>query len=86
MCLDAATGREIWKERIKGSYAASLIYADGRIYCFSREGKTVVYKAGSEFEVLAENELDEGCMASAAFSDGALYLRTITSLYRIQED
>lgn len=86
MCLKAATGKEIWKEHIRGNCAASPIYADGRIYTFNRDGKATVFKADREYEVLAENELDSGFMASPAVSGRALFLRTKTHLYRIQSE
>ena len=35
------------------------------------------------YSVLATNILDEGCMASPAVFDGAIYLRTKTHLYRL---
>ncbi len=84
-CLDAHTGELIWKKRLGGNFSASLLYADGRIYCFDQEGKTTLLKASREFEVLAENQLDEGFMASPAVSGDALFLRTRTHLYRIEE-
>ena len=37
------------------------------------------------FKKLAENQLDEGCMASPAVSGNTLYLRTRTHLYAIEE-
>ena len=33
-CLEAATGQVVWTERIGGKYAASPVYADGRLYFF----------------------------------------------------
>ena len=42
-------------------------------------------EAGREFKVLAENFLDDGFMASPAVDGRALYLRTRTHLYRIEE-
>jgi len=84
-CLEAATGKEVWKGRIGGNYMASPIYADGRIYCFSVQGKTVVLKAGRAYQVLAENRLESGFMASPAVCGKALILRTKTHLYRIEE-
>ncbi len=82
-CLDAATGQTVWRERLKGKFAASLVYAQGQIYCADQEGKTTVLKAGRTFAVLAENTLESGCMASPAVSDAALFLRTQTHLYCI---
>jgi outer membrane protein assembly factor BamB len=84
-CLDFATGKELWQERVGGEYAASLLYADGRIYCFSQDGKATVLEPGREFKVLATSKLADGFMASPAVTDRALYLRTKSALYRIEE-
>ena len=50
----------------------------------NRDGKTTVLAAGRELKQLAVNELSEGCMASPAASEGAIYLRSATHLYRIE--
>jgi outer membrane protein assembly factor BamB len=83
-CLEAATGDELWSERVRGNYSASPLVAGGRVYFFSEEGKTTVIEAGRQFKVLAENELPDGFMASAAVAGKALFLRTKKSLYRIE--
>ena len=83
-CLEAATGKEIWQERVEGEYYASLLYGDGNIYCFNQEGKITVLKAGRMFEVRATNTLDDGFMASPAVAGKALILRTKKNLYRIE--
>jgi hypothetical protein len=83
-CLETATGRELWKQKIGGHYAASPIYADGRLYFCNQEGKTTVIKPGRSYELLATNSLETGCMASPAVSGQALLLRTKTHLYRIE--
>lgn len=84
-CWDAATGRVVWSERVGGQYSAAPLAAAGRIYLFSEEGKTTVIAAGPEFRKLAENQLGDGFMASPAVSGQALYLRSRTQLYRIEE-
>ena len=83
-CLEAATGQSVWAERIGGKYAASPVYADGRLYFFSQQGTTTVLKPGRTFEVLATNTLANGFMASPAVSGKAFFLRTKTHLYRIE--
>lgn len=85
-CLEIATGREVWTQRIGGHFAASPIYADGRIYFCSQEGKTTVIEPGRSYNLLAANTLDTGCMASPAVAGKALFLRTKTHLYRIEAD
>lgn len=85
-CLEVATGKEVWKETIGGHFAASPIFADGRLYFCNQEGKVTVLKPGRTFEPLAANTLEIGCMASPAVSGKALFLRTKTHLYRIESD
>ncbi len=82
-CLDAKTGEVHWQERIGGTYSASPLFADGKIYLLSEQGTTVVLRAGKSYKLLAKNVLDERALASLAAVDGTLYLRTEKHLYRI---
>jgi len=82
-CLEAASGKTVWRERVGGNCIASPIQDGERIYIFSLSGKTTVIRAGRTFEKLAENPLDAGFMASPAVADDSLFLRTKTHLYRI---
>ena len=84
-CIEARTGKEVWRNRVEGNYSASPVFADGRIYVFSEEGKTTALATGREFKVLAENKLEDGFMASPAIAGKAFFLRTRTSLYRLEE-
>jgi outer membrane protein assembly factor BamB len=83
-CLNTATGEVVWKERIGGDFAASPLAAHGRIYFCDARGKTTVIAPGDKLEILAQNELADGCMASPAPVGKALILRTKTSLYRVE--
>ncbi len=83
-CIDARTGEAKWAERAGGEYSASLLAANDLVYFCDEEGLTTVVKAAPEFEVVAENHLEEGLMASPAVSDGALILRTKTHVYKVR--
>jgi outer membrane protein assembly factor BamB len=83
-CVEAKTGHIVWKERIGGKYAASPIYADGRLYFFSQQGTTTVLRPGRTFQPLATNTLANGFMASPAAAGKAFFLRTKTHLYRVE--
>jgi outer membrane protein assembly factor BamB len=83
-CVEAKTGQLVWTSRLDGSYSASPVSAEGRIYFVSEEGKATVIEAGREFKVIAENTLDDGSLASPALDGRALFLRTRTHLYRIE--
>lgn len=82
-CMDAKTGDIIWQERLGGTFAASPVWAEDRLYCLADDGKTTVLAAGREFKVLAENPLNEPCQASPAISDGQILIRTAKRLYCI---
>ena len=84
-CLDAKTGRAFYgPQRLKpGTYSASPVVADGRVYVTSEEGVTSVYRAGPVFELLAENALDEYTLSSPAVSNGQIFVRTSGALYAI---
>ncbi len=82
--VDVKTGDVVWQKRIGGEYSASPVFADGRIWFFSEEGKTTVMKPGRTAEVLAESQLGDGFLASPAISGRAFFLRSRTNLYRVE--
>lgn len=83
--FDALTGKPFYaQERIpaQGSYYASPIVADGRIYVFSLDGKATVVKAGGEKpEVLHQANFGERIAGTPALVEDKMYLRTQTKLY-----
>jgi outer membrane protein assembly factor BamB len=83
--LDAQTGKELYgPQRLKpGTYSASPVAADGKIYVTNEDGLTTVFKAGPKFEILAENRMEEYCLSTIAISEGQLFLRTDKALYAI---
>lgn len=84
-CMDAKKGDVYWSERLDGNFSASPILADGKIYFQSEEGTGFVVKAGTKFELLATNAMNEKSLASYAVADGAIYLRTEKHLYKIEK-
>jgi len=84
-CVDATSGTDRWFERLSGEYSASPLAAAGRLYFFSQTGVATVLADGDNYQELARNSLDGRFMASPAVADNALFLRTDTHLYRIEE-
>ncbi len=84
-CLDARSGKLHWRQRLGGGFSASPVYADGRIYFLNESGETSVIKPGTSFELLARNQISGRTLASIAVADGAIFLRTATHLYRIEQ-
>ena len=83
--VEARTGALVWQSRVGGTFSASPVYAAGRIYMFDEDGRTTAIEAGREYKMLAQNELENGFMASPAIAGDAFFLRTTRDLYRIEE-
>lgn len=84
-CVNALTGEIHWQQRLGGNHSASPVFAGGRIYFQNEEGVTIVVAPGTDYRELARNRLDGSTLASMAVSDGAIFIRTDTHLYRIEE-
>ncbi len=80
-CYNAGNGEQIWSQRLRGNFTASPVAADGRIYTVGERGVMHVVAAADQFELLAENPLGEGCLATPAVADGDLIVRTESMLY-----
>lgn len=85
MCVDAQSGEVIYKERVGGNFSASPIMVGHKIYYTNEAGVTTVIASGRQYKVLAENDLGERTLASAAVVGNALIMRTADAIYRIEE-
>ena len=84
-CMDLATGKTHYgPERLRmGTYSSSPLLADGKLYLTNEDGVTSVVKAGTAFEVLAENVLEGFTVSSPAAASGQIFIRTSSHLYAI---
>ncbi len=81
--LNAGTGEIEWQERLEGTFSASPVASDGRIYWLNEDCDTVVIAAGPRFEILARNSLEGRCQASMAAAPGLLFIRSDRYLYAL---
>ena len=84
-CLELKTGKQVYgPERLTpGTYSASPVLADGKIYITSEDGVASVYRAGPKFEVLSVNNMEDYTLSSIAVKEGQLFLRTAGWLWVI---
>ncbi len=83
-CIDVKTGKDLSKHNLNSKFWGSLVHAGDRLYITSTEGETFVLAAKPSFEQLARNPLgDEDTRASAAISNGRIYIRTYQHLWCI---
>jgi len=86
-CLNAKTGETLFTQRlpgIRGVYA-SIVGASGKVFIVGRDGSAVVLKDSDQFELLAENQLDDLIDATPALAGGQLFLRGKQHLYCIEK-
>ena len=86
-CLDATTGELKYRSRLGsgGGYSSSPVVANSNVYVASERGTIIVFSTGDKLEVLAKNDLGERVMATPAFVDGRIYVRTDEHLYAFGE-
>jgi outer membrane protein assembly factor BamB len=81
--IEAKTGEERAAMRLGGSFVASPVIAGDFLYACDEDGATTVVRASLPPTFVAKNHLREGMRASPAVAEGAIYLRTYHSLYKI---
>jgi outer membrane protein assembly factor BamB len=82
--LDGPTGKMLKQGRLAGAldtYYSSPVAGDGKVYLLSQPGKSTIIRAGAEWEVIHQADMEEECYATPALVDGKIYLRTRGSLY-----
>jgi outer membrane protein assembly factor BamB len=82
-CVEGATGKTVWQERVGGSYFSSPVCVDGKLYAADNTGGMAVIATGRSFDKLAQNELGEGVYATPAIHQGAMYIRTYGHLISV---
>jgi outer membrane protein assembly factor BamB len=81
------TGERVYQERIEGggSFSASPVAADGKLYLASEDGDVFVVKAGPKYELLARNHVGQILMATPAISDGTIFIRGLKDVIAIRQ-
>ncbi|MCA9120817.1 MAG: PQQ-binding-like beta-propeller repeat protein [Planctomycetaceae bacterium] len=82
-CLDRATGKIVWQQRIGGNFYSSPICVDGRIYCIDLDGVMVVIAAADKYEELSRVTLGHPTSATPAVSDGIMFIRTESHVFSL---
>ncbi|MCC6509764.1 MAG: PQQ-binding-like beta-propeller repeat protein [Pirellulaceae bacterium] len=76
MCWEAATGKEMWKERLGGNFSASPVLVGDVLYATNESGETFVLRVNPrECERLSKNKLGDEAFATPTFSRGQIFMR-----------
>jgi outer membrane protein assembly factor BamB len=80
-CAVAANGEVLWQERLGGSFSASPVAGDGKLYCANEEGTVSVVDLRAEPRAIASIPLGEPLLASPAITNGMILFRSDRHLY-----
>ncbi len=83
--VHAPTGEVRWRERVRGNWYASPVFANGHLFSASEEGELVVVSASEQFRVCGRFELGSPVFATPAIVAGMLLVRTERELVAFGE-
>jgi len=85
-CQDPLTGEVFYRETVfPGSFIASPVAADGKIFVVQEEGTVYVIKAGKEYELLNTSSLGSVSLVSPGIAEDMIIFRTAKELIAVSE-
>ncbi len=82
-CFETKDGQQLWKDRLGGHYSASLVTANGLVYCTADDGDVRIIKPDDTLNIVSTNPLGEFTFASPAISQGQIFIRGERHLFAI---
>ena len=79
-CIRLATGELLWKEKPSGAIYGSPICVGANLYCITKDGKIVVIKADSTYQLLGINDLGDGSFSTPVMCPSGMVFRTFSQL------
>ncbi|GHT26454.1 hypothetical protein FACS18942_03940 [Planctomycetales bacterium] len=84
-CLDAETGKTVWKLDLKGDHWAGAMLADGKIYLGTNRRMFYVLRAGRTAAILSETEMPDAVFAGASAVNETLFVSCNGFLYAVKK-
>ncbi|MDZ4852789.1 MAG: PQQ-binding-like beta-propeller repeat protein [Pirellulaceae bacterium] len=75
-CWSADNGKVHWKQRLGGSFSASPILCNGKIFVPNLDGETFIFEAKSDaYHQIARNKIGQDSYACLAIGGDAIFMR-----------
>lgn len=75
-CWRSATGEEVWKARLGGTFSSSPVLVGDLIYATNEDGETSIFKASPEaFELVGRNDLGDSVFSTPTICGNRIYAR-----------
>lgn len=85
-CYRLADGEKVYAHEFeRGNFNASPSLVGDKLYVLDLKGTMHIVAAADEFRLIGTARLGEKCLASPAFADGRIYIRSEKNLYCIGE-
>ena len=86
-CWEAKSGREMWKQRLRGPVSASLTLAGGNIIACNERGDVWIFQASpTGYQQVAQNQMGTSLFATPTVIDNVMYLRTASGEGRNRQE
>ncbi len=79
-CIDAASGKTHWRQRVGGDFFGSPVRVADCVYCISVEGEVVALSASHDYRLLGRSPLGEASHSTPAVALGRMFLRSESHL------
>jgi hypothetical protein len=87
VCWKSATGEEMWKARLGGTFSASLILVGENLWATNESGHTFIFKADpKQFEKIAENQLGDEVFATPAVCGNRVFHRVAETIDGVRQE
>lgn len=84
-CADVGDGKRLWQLRLQGPFSATPVAAGNTLYCVSEKGLLqTVDTTKPEGEIVSTLDLKETILATPSIANGALYLRSDATLWKLK--
>ncbi len=84
-CIDAKSGKVLWKHDLFATVWGSSMVADGKVYIGDEDGDVCILKDGPQLEEIAEMNMGNSIYTTPSAANGVLYLVTRNKLFALKK-
>ena len=85
-CAEIKTGNIVWRMRMKGPMSGSPVTTESHLFVFNENGLgQIVELGGKEGKTVFSIDLEQTILCTPAVSEGALYVRSDSTLWKLAE-
>jgi outer membrane protein assembly factor BamB len=84
-CADVADGNRVWQLRLAGPFSATPVASGNILYCVNEKGLLqTVDTSKPEGDIVSKLDLGEMILSTPAIANGALYIRSDSTLWKLK--